>query len=317
MSLAARAAAAAPAAPGDGLVRVGMRELLALRAEAQHLSLKSLSRRTVQTGARRSQFRARGMDYEESRRYQVGDDMRNLDWRVTARTGKPYTKLYREERERPVLLCVDLGPHMFFATRGVFKSVMAARCAALLAWAAMSHGDRVGGFVFGGAAESERRPARGKRGVLGLLHDLAAPGNWPDEREPRHMSLPEAVAQIAQVARPGSLVVLISDFRDLDTRALGLLRRIAVHSDLLNVFVSDPLEQSLPPPGRYPIADRGARWLLDSRSRANREAHEQRFAERVAQVESLYGSAKARCIFVSTDDDPVLVMGQTLRGVMR
>ncbi|MEO1576267.1 MAG: DUF58 domain-containing protein, partial [Pseudomonadota bacterium] len=102
-------------------VRVDVADLLELRQSARALSLRSVARRSVQSGARRSAFRARGMDYEESRRYQVGDDMRTLDWRVTARTGKPYTKLFREERERPVLFCVDLGPRMFFATRGVFK----------------------------------------------------------------------------------------------------------------------------------------------------------------------------------------------------
>ncbi|MFK8013975.1 MAG: DUF58 domain-containing protein [Gammaproteobacteria bacterium] len=310
-------ASVAAVAPAGSPVRVDVADLLALRQSASVLSLRSVAKRSVQSGARRSAFRARGMDYEESRRYQVGDDMRNLDWRVTARTGKPYTKLFREERERPVLLCVDLGPTMFFATRGVFKSVMAARCAALLSWAALAHGDRIGGVVFGGADHTETRPVRGKNGVLRLLSDLATPSRWEPDHERRDDAFDDAVSRVVHVAKPGSLVVMISDFMRLDDTSLALLKRISVHSDLLNVLVCDPLEQSLPAPGRYPITDRGTRWLLDSRGRANRDSHHQRFEERLEQVESLSRSARARSIVVATNDDAVQVMGQTLRGVMR
>jgi uncharacterized protein (DUF58 family) len=298
-------------------VSVDVGQLLALRQSARVLSLRSLARRSVQTGARRSAFRARGMDYEESRRYQVGDDMRNLDWRVTARTGKPYTKLFREERERPVLLCVDLGSSMYFATRGVFKSVMAARCCALLAWAALAHGDRVGGIVFGGPDHSEQRPARGKTGVLRLLSDVANPQRWEDHHERRDDAFGDAVHRVAHVARPGSLVVMLSDFSLLDDDSSALLKRIAVHSDLLNVMICDPLEQALPAPGRYPIADRGARWLLDSRARSNRRSHQEKFERRVERVESITTEAGARSVLVATNDEPVQVMGQALRGIMR
>lgn len=295
-------------------VRVDVTDLLALRQNARALSLRSVARRSVQSGARRSAFRARGMDYEESRRYQVGDDMRNLDWRVTARTGKPYTKLFREERERPVLFCVDLGPRMFFATRGVFKAVMAARCAALLSWVALAHGDRVGGIVFGASDHSERRPARGKTGVLRLLSEIALPEHWAPDRERRDDAFDDAVERVVHVARPGSLVVMISDFSGLTEHASALLKRIAVHSDLLNVLISDPLERALPAPGRYPIADGGTRWLLDSRSRTNCRTHRERFEARRDEVDQISAMARARCVTVSTDDDPVQALGQALMG---
>ena len=302
---------------GDGIVRVGIGDLLAMRGPARHLTLKGLARHAHQSGGRRSQFRARGMDYEESRRYQIGDDMRNLDWRVMARTGKPYTKLFREERERPVFVCLDLGASMFFATRGVFKSVMAARCAALLSWAVLEHGDRVGGIVFGTRRQLERRPVRGKQGVLRLLNDIADDDNWDLDEHAVAEDLKTMASRIARVARPGSLVVVISDFRDVDDAVVATLRQIAVHSDLLNVFVSDPLERNLPAPGRYPISDRGRRWVLDSRSRRWRERHHQRFSDRLGRMESLYNSTGARCVHVGTEDDPARVLGETLRGVLR
>lgn len=317
MTVAAASMRARDTRPGDGIVRVHVADLFAMRGPARHLTLKGLARHAHQSGARRSQFRARGMDYEESRRYQNGDDMRNLDWRVMARTGKPYTKLFREERERPVFVCLDLGTSMFFATRGVFKAVMAARCAALLAWAVLEHGDRVGGVVFGAEKQWERRPQRGKHGVLRLLNDIADPGNWDLDEHAVSSDLKSMSSRIARVARPGSLVTVISDFRGVDDAAIATLRKIAVHSDLLNIFVSDPLERQLPAPGRYPIADRGQRWLLDSRSRRGREQHRRRFNERLGRMEALYAKTGARCIHVGTEDDPALVLGETLRGVLR
>ncbi|MEM6639593.1 MAG: DUF58 domain-containing protein [Pseudomonadota bacterium] len=297
--------------------RVEVEDLLALRDGARALSLKSVARRTVQSGARRSAFRARGMDYDESRRYQVGDDMRNLDWRVMARTGEPYTKLFREERERPVLFCVDLGPSMFFATRGVFKSVMASRCAALLAWTALAHGDRVGGIVFGSSDHSERRPARGKTGVLRLLCEIAMPAHWEVDRERRDGAFERAVERLVHVARPGSLVVILSDFVGMSDASSALLARVAAHSDLLNVLISDPVERAMPEPGRYPIADGGSRYILDSRSRDNRRAHRERFEDRRERVDELSAKSRARSVYVSTDDNPLDALGNTLAAVGR
>ena len=129
-------------------VQPDLRDLMSLARAAMHLpGWHDRAKRQTQ-GAYLSALRGRGMEYDESRPYQAGDDIRTLDWLVTARTGKPHTKLFREERERPVIVAVDYRPAMFFATQGSFKSVQAARCAALLAWRAAQQGDRLGGFIF-------------------------------------------------------------------------------------------------------------------------------------------------------------------------
>ena len=120
----------------------------------------------TRNGGHLSRFRGRGMEFDESRIYQPGDDPRNMDWRVTARSGRPHVKLFREKRERPVWLLVDIGPRMRFGTRVAFKSVIAARAAALLAWAAADRGDRVGGMVFDESRSFERRPATRAHGLL-------------------------------------------------------------------------------------------------------------------------------------------------------
>ncbi len=139
-------------------VRVSTASLIRLIGPASTLSLKVRFIRAQQSGAYLSAFKGRGMEFEEARPYQPGDDIRNLDWRVTARTGKPHTKLFREERERPILLWVDYRNTMFFATKGVYKSVIAARAAALLAWSAHHHGDRVGGIIFSEQIHHELKP---------------------------------------------------------------------------------------------------------------------------------------------------------------
>ena len=156
-------------------IEVDVDDLIGLRFRAQRLELGIARRaRQTMTGAHDSRFRGRGMEFAESRIYQPGDDVRSIDWRVTARTGRPHTKLFQEERERPVILLVDLGASMFFGTRKAFKSVLAAETAALIAWAAMHGGDRVGALVAGRSAHMELKPVAGRRGVLRVLRALAA-----------------------------------------------------------------------------------------------------------------------------------------------
>ena len=157
-----------------GVVHVSSDELVQCRLQARELRLDSRRpARSAITGGHTSRFRGRGMDYLESRAYQPGDDIRSMDWRVTARTDSAHVKLYQEERERPVVVMIDLGPGMFFATRGAFKSVIAARAAALIGWAAIQNGDRIGAFLFNGG-HHELRPLGGQRGVMRLIRQLVA-----------------------------------------------------------------------------------------------------------------------------------------------
>jgi uncharacterized protein (DUF58 family) len=135
-----------PESDDDGLVYVSLKSLIALHRPAESLPLKPGRIRALAGGDYRAPFKGRGMEFDEVRGYMQGDDVRTLDWRVTARTGRPHTKLFREERERPVLLCMDMRNAMFFATRGAFKAVRAVQAAALLGWSAVHQGERLGGF---------------------------------------------------------------------------------------------------------------------------------------------------------------------------
>jgi len=154
-------------------VATSVEELLGLRLDA-HSVMRSSRKRVsqAQVGPSASRSLGRGLDFAESRVYQPGDDVRNMDWNVTARTGQAHTKLFVEEREKPTYLLVDLNPGMWFATRGMFKSMLATRLAVLLAWCAVASNDRVGGIVTAGSWHREIKPLPGRRGVMALIRNL-------------------------------------------------------------------------------------------------------------------------------------------------
>ncbi len=289
-------------------VRVESGDLIQLRHYSAGINMKSGLVRSKQTGNRLSTFKGRGMDYEESRRYQHGDDRRNLDWRVMARTGTPYTKLFREERERPVYLCLDVRPSMQFATQGSFKSVVAAHALALVGWAAFGHGDRVGGVVFGGPNRLERRPARGKRAILNWIHDVSRNTNWTVsasgepvqerqlENDVSQEHLRDKLQRIFRVSRPGSLLVIATDWRDFDDATEKQLMKLAQHNTLLLFYVYDPLEKALPPPGVYAVTSGSEVLAMDSRRRGRRTDYEAEFNQRRENVHKAAGKIQATCI---------------------
>ncbi len=289
-------------------IRASVDELIQLRLRASNLSLDSRRQAVSATsGVHASRFRGRGIDYQESRNYQPGDDIRNMDWRVMARTGRPHTKLYQEERERPVIVMVDFSPSMFFATRGAFKSVVAARAAALIGWATIRNGDRIGAFFFGGGRHHEIRPAGGRRGVLRLIRDLAA---WTEPHDRTSADgLGEALRRLRRVARPGSLVFMLSDFYSLDDATDGHLTRLRQHNDLVACQILDPLELAPPPPGRYGVTDGHATRVLDTRSKALRNAYRDYFTAHDHRVRELLRKRAVPLVRLVTRDD----VAETLR----
>jgi uncharacterized protein (DUF58 family) len=300
----------APLRAAEEAVRVTLPGLLLLNQPAGGLKLRQAGIRAAQGGNYLSSFKGRGMEFDETRLYTPGDDARSLDWRVTARTGKPHTKLFREERERPVFLSVDARAAMFFATRGVFKYVQAARLAALTAWSALRHGDRVGGQIFTEDGGVELKPAHGRRAVLRLLQHLAEAG--PGGEGPAGGGLDEALARLVRHARPGSLVFVFSDFRGLGSVGESSLLRLRRHCDVVLAFLSDPLESRLPEAGRYRFAHAGRELSLDA-SPAAAAAHAARFAQRREHLVRLARVQRMRFIPCLTTDEPLAVLRDGLR----
>jgi len=292
---------------GDDIVRVRLSSLIGLNRDAASIPLISNSIKAHKAGGYLSAFRGRGMEFHESRLYQPGDDIRAIDWRVTARSGKTHTKVYREERERPVLLWVDLQQSMFFGTRNCYKSVLAAKLAALLAWSSVQHGDRVGGLIFSEHEHIELRPKRGKAAVLHFIQRLvghsAWSGNKPANTADQSSTGAQALNRLRQVTRPGSLVVLVSDFRFFDDTCRIHLAQLARHNDVVLLFTHDPLEQALPPSGYYRLTDGSNELGIDSADRKSREQYQQRFSRHHETIEQLCNQLQLFLIDISTADD--------------
>jgi uncharacterized protein (DUF58 family) len=307
--------AAPQGAAGDGTA-VGLAELIGLRLQAPVLELAPRGKvLATRSGGHLSRFRGRGMEFDESRVYQPGDDPRNMDWRVTARSAQPHVKLFREERERPVWLVVDRGPGMRFGSRLAFKSVVAARAAALLAWAAVGQGDRVGGLVFDENASLTRPPAPGQRGVLPLLGALAGAG--VTAAGPGRSSLAEAARELPSLVRPGSLLVMLSDFAGLDPADGAWLARLARSSEVLLVFVFDPLEAAPPPPGLYPATDGRSRGLLDTRSAGLCAAWRERHLAHLQRLQAMARRHRLHLLSLATDQPVAATLAAALRPRLR
>jgi len=235
--------------PGEGLVHISTAALIALRHVGEGINIRSGRIIADRLGTHHSRFRGRGMEYEESRGYLPGDDIRAMDWRVTARTGKPHTKLFREERERITLAWIDMRSTMAFATCGAFKRVVAARAAAIVAWAAQKQGDRTGGLIFTDQAHTECRPRRGKSAVLSMINGISASSRHAIDPETVPMDTDQPLLRLRRVSRPGSLIFMFSDFRNLGPMSERHLLHLARHSDLIMCHIHDPLETSLPSQG--------------------------------------------------------------------
>ena len=299
----------------DGVISVSLQSLIRLGDKAQYLtSPRSMIRASLQ-GLHLSPFKGRGMDFAETRPYEDGDDVRNLDWRVTARSGKLHTKLFQEERERPVLLCVDLQPPMFFATRGVFKSVIAAQAAALLAWNALKAGDRVGGLIFDGENIHEVRPLRNRSRLLHLLKMISeATLRHPRGQTPQAQTqqLSAALSNLRRVVTPGSRIFLLSDFHGIDAVVRKQLAVLAHRSDLYLLMISDPMEQQFPTTGQWRVTDSRRFLQLDFSRKKARVDYQKQSNSRVEQLQQLAHKHHFSLIRLSTQDDIFLTLQQHL-----
>ena len=266
-------ALAATKIPG---VTVEVTDLINVRSKLSGLSLKRIRHRTSRSsGLRETRVRGRGMEYEESRAYIPGDDVRTMDWRVMARTGEPHTKVFTEEKERSVMLVVDLSSSMFFGTRYGFKSYTAAQTAAHIGWLVVQAGDRLGGLVASASAHYEIRPKKSSSNLMQIFHQLELECNidLPIANEPSRLNF--MLAELRRVIKPGTIIVLISDLLGIDNETPALMSSLARNNDLMAFWVHDRTETHRWPEGRYEIlanqsqvsldlrADSAAKWLTD------------------------------------------------------
>ena len=282
-------------------IAVSLKTLVDLAKPAAALNLRPQRIRAAQSGNYVSHAKGRGMAFAETRLYQPGDDVRRMDWRVTARTDKPHSKIFQEERERPLFISVDYRPAMQFATRGVFKSVQAARLAGLLAWAAQQQGDRIGGQIFAAEGCMELKPRTGRSALLHFFNALVQPRYTSADNN----TLEHALSRLQHHARPGSRVYIISDFRGLDSMAENHLALLARHCEVVLLHVFDPLEVELPDKGRYRFTDKIRDLVIDSGDRKILFDYQQQFRRRRAHLQQLSQKLRLDLISCGTHQTPL------------
>jgi len=286
-------------------------ELRHLRADS--IRLANTPRDAVTSlfpGAYRALFRGRGLEFDEVRPYQSGDDYRTLDWRVTARTGQLHTKLFHEEREHTLYLLLDAGNSMQFGTKVQYKWVLAARIAAIVTWLAVENGDRVGAIVYGDGLNCHiSAPLTGEAGAMRIFSLLAG---IKDHAQDRYSTLGDGMLRLRKLAKPGSMILALSDFYELDRSARRHLSYLARHNDMAAVHIYDPIEQQLPTDGVYSITDGNNTFSFDGTQRTVQEQYRQLFQQKSEQLQHLSKRYQTRLLSLGTHQPLVECLQQAL-----
>jgi len=287
---------------GDGRSQISLAELVALRGRIGRTRINPMLSRAARSGQQSSRLYGRGMDYAESRVYQAGDDVRRLDWRLTARSGKLHTKLFQEDREGCLLILLDTHASMRFGTRSRFKSVQAARAAACAAWYAVRAGERVGIMAFG-HADQLLRPQAGTRGALALCGALA---EWDAQQATdRVESLADALLRAGRVLHGASRVLLISDGFSADPAAKKPLLDLTRQAGVSVLVVADALEMHLAAAGRYPLEHGGERSEVMLQTERQRREFQRAMGAGPQRLGELAQSAGLRWTTIDTVADPL------------
>ena len=288
----------------DARVHVDLQQLQGLANQARALSL--LPRQpshSVLNGRHASKLRGRGLNFEELRNYQTGDDIRTIDWKVTARTGAPHVRVYTEERDRPTLLIVDQRMSMFFGSKVYMKSVIAAEAAAIAAHRLLAQGDRVGGLVFCDDAIAEHRPVRSPAALQRFLVSIADANQrlHAEAKSPGENRLNDVLRAATRIAKTNYLVLVFSDFDNINQTTEPLIRALATNNDLLLFSVADPLAQKLPDGFHLTVSDGHLQAEIDGSNGTTRARIEAAMQGRLADIAGWARKYGAPFIPLTTD----------------
>lgn len=310
-----------PATASDADVHVRIQDLMALEPAARGLRFSSRQPiNSILAGQHGSRLRGRGLDFEELRRYLPGDDLRQLDWRASQRLGKPYIRTYSEERDRPLLVLVDQRMSMHFGSVRSFKSVVAARVAALSSWMGYLAGDRVGGLVFSDAGIEQVRPLRSRERIQALFaaivrRNQALRADAPDVDATGRLN--QALQGALAHAPHDNLICLISDFAGADDQTLRLLRTLAAHNDVIATLVYDPLAVRTPLQGRLVVTQGELQVEVAADRQQVRQPLSDFFTGRLCDVAELLRRSHVPLLSVDTANDTVTQLRRELGKQVR
>ncbi|ROS05002.1 uncharacterized protein DUF58 [Sinobacterium caligoides] len=288
---------------------VAWSQLAQLRFAARQLKLTPNRKHLSQlTGPYRTRIRGRGIDFSEVRSYQPGDDVRHIDWRVTARSNQPHTKLFSEERERNVVIFTDQRSNMAFGSKRCFKSVLACAAHSLIAWSALHSNDRVGSMI----ASQQLHSLKAKRNQKTLLRSLQQLADSNQQLGHDNFDtitpLSQCLVELQQICKPGSTVFIISDFHDFDEQCFQQLYRISRHCELHAIQIYDPLEEQLPSAGNYRISDGKQHTTINTANPRLREQYREDYLDRRQQLSERLASLHIPLMPLSTEQSPLATL---------
>ena len=268
---------------------VSLNDLLSLRHRLSNYSEETSTQKTGnQRGIKLSKYNGRGIEFSEVRAYQVGDDIKSIDWRVTARKNKPHTKIFQEEREHPTIVAVDQTQNMFFGSVARLKSVAAAEVAARIAWQTLDLGDRVGGLVKSNTDCQLHRPRRSQKAVAKLLNSISL-SNQALNRNSKNTrpSFLEDLINLNRLSRNRYRIYLISDFRGELSHWEEAISRISRSNLVSCIHITDPLENKLPQSGYYSVTDGINRIQFFTGNKRTLRDYQNRFDQRCNQIKDI------------------------------
>ncbi|WP_395166675.1 DUF58 domain-containing protein [Francisella salimarina] len=285
-------------------VKADIQELLNHRYQAKSLKLFANQKvNTTNAGTNISNAKGRGMDFDEVRHYQAGDDIRLMHWSLTARLGKPYTKVYHEERERSLYFIVDQNSTMNFGTRECFKCVKAANTLALLGFGALEAHDKVGGIIFDDQGYNFYPAKQDKSALIKMFNFITT--DHKDYQLKSQKKLADVIKFLYAKVRSNSVIIIISDFSSFDEQAKQYLKLLRAKNEVINIFSYDPIEKELPALDTYYFSDGEHRIVLDAASKKQRSVYKNLYQERYTAIKDFSRKNKTGFIEIATNDDLV------------
>lgn len=254
-------------------------ELIALRSRMMSYSKDKVHQWLKGSGQKRTRIRGRGIEFDSIREYQAGDDIRNMAWRVTARSLKPFVKVYQEERERPVYFALDLSPSLYFGTRHMFKSVRIIKEAGSLGWHYLREHDRIGAMIATEAKIHHFQPERSERHFLAILNSFAQCSEIRPSFNENHY-LHQLLLTLQQQSRSGNLIFILSDFHSFDDNIQKCIKHMAQRSQVVLMFIYDPFEAVAPPPHHYFLTDGQRKISFNMNIQENRMRYQEQFLKK-------------------------------------
>ncbi|MHC9511243.1 DUF58 domain-containing protein [Kangiella sp. M94] len=290
---------------GSNSIELSLEQLIACQYWARDsIPLPNKKTKAHLVGGHLSPYKGRGMEFSEVRQYQSGDDIRTIDWKVTARTGEVHTKIFQEERERPVFLLLDLQDSMFFGSKKRFKSTLACLQAARVFWTAHNSGNRVGALLSTADEHVELKPSNRRQNGLQLLQHMLELHNQRlqaiyQQEKPftiNHSALSDALLRLRHLVKGGSLIYIFSDFSNLSEACKQDLIHLAQHNDIHAVMITDPLEQTIPAAGEFLVTDGDNTITLNSARPGFKNRYQELFHDKLIKTQKFF--QEAQCSFV-------------------